>query len=77
MLVFLLGLLFHLMIPIQLVTSSTLKIEKIYNSHRLRVEQSLMKTIAGMNSFILSNKLQVQGHSVRSMFKTFSIKNRY
>lgn len=77
MLVFLMGLLLHLLIPIQFVVNSTLRLEKSYNNYKLTIEQELIRSLATMNSLNLGNNFQATGYPVRSMFKMFEIKNRY
>lgn len=44
------------MIPIQIVTNSTLRIEKSYNNYKLGKEQQLVGSLASINSVTLGKK---------------------
>lgn len=77
MAIFLLGVLTHLFIPLEIVVMGTRKIEEAYNGYKIEVEQNMVRALAFLNAKVIANEIQNYENVRSSYIKLFETGNRY
>ena len=74
---FLVGVVVHLLVPLEFILAGSPKIEESYNSFKIDVEQYTVRSMAMTNSRVVGNRLQLYKNIQNILVGHLSIAGRY
>ena len=63
---FIIGAVIHFVVPIQFILTSNPKIEEVYNTYEIEIEQDTVRAVSFLNNGIIASRIQLY-ESVRDI----------
>ena len=64
---FIVGVIIHFVIPLQFILTSNPKIEEVYNTYEIEIEQDTIRAVSYLNNQIITNRIQMY-ENIRAIF---------